>query len=133
MYITLVTAYLIMYLAHHKLLNKKQFCEMNEVNEQKLFFVMIYDVLNTLFKWAVTNVIYTTSVSLSLSSLSLSLTLSFSPVSPSFFLPCISLSLSPTPVSLTISLYQSLSSAIVSLSIFLSHPCLSLSLSLSSP
>ena len=60
MYITLVTAYLIMYLAHHKLLNKKQFCEMNEVNEQKLFFVMIYDVLNTLFKWAVTNVIYTT-------------------------------------------------------------------------
>ena len=57
---TLVTAYLIMYLAQYKSLNKKQFCEMNEVNEQKLFFVMIYDVLNTLFKWAVTNVIYTT-------------------------------------------------------------------------
>ena len=60
MYITLVTAYLIMYLAQYKSLNKKQFCEMNEVNEEKLFFVMIYDVLNTLFKWAVTNVIYTT-------------------------------------------------------------------------
>ena len=56
----MVTAYLIMYLAQYKSLNKKQFCEMNEVNEQKLFFVMIYDVLNTLFKWAVTNVIYTT-------------------------------------------------------------------------
>ena len=49
-----------MYLAQYKSLNKKKFCEMNEVNEQKLFFVMIYDVLNTLFKWAVTNVIYTT-------------------------------------------------------------------------
>ena len=35
---------------------------MNEVNEQKLFFVMIYDVLNTLFKWAVNNVIYTTGM-----------------------------------------------------------------------
>ena len=51
-----------MYLAQYKSLNKKQFCEMNEVNEQKLFFVMIYDVLNTLFKWVVTNVIYTTTV-----------------------------------------------------------------------
>ena len=49
-----------MYLAQYKSLNKKQFCEMNEVNEQKLFFVMIYDVLNTLFKWVLTNVIYTT-------------------------------------------------------------------------
>ena len=52
-----------MYLAQYKSLNKKQFCEMNEVNEQKLFFVMIYDVLNILFKWAVTNVIYTTAIS----------------------------------------------------------------------
>ena len=59
----MVTAYLIMYLAQYKSLNKKQFCEMNEVNEQKLFFVIIYDVLNTLFKWAVTNVIYTTNLS----------------------------------------------------------------------
>ena len=58
----MVTAYLIMYLAQYKSLNKKQFCEMNEVNEQKLFFVMIYDVLNTLFKWAETNVIYTTAI-----------------------------------------------------------------------
>ena len=49
-----------MYLAQYKSLNKNQFCDMNEMNEQKLFFVMIYDVLNTLFKWAVTNVIYTT-------------------------------------------------------------------------
>ena len=58
----MVTAYLIMYLAQYKSLNKKQFCEMNEVNEQKLFFVMIYNVLNTLFKWAVTNVLYTTKI-----------------------------------------------------------------------
>ena len=60
----MVTAYLITYLAQYKSLNKKQFCEMNEVNEQKLFFIMIYDVLNTLFKWAVTNVIYTTEEAL---------------------------------------------------------------------
>ena len=58
----MVTAYLILYLAQYKSLNEKQFCEMSEVNEQKLLFVMIYDVLNTLFMWAVTNVIYTTNV-----------------------------------------------------------------------